>query len=283
MPRVGIATDSIGCIPANFVKEFNIQIAPIGLVIDGNTYKDMELSNDEFWRLFFAAKKLPTTMGNNPANYVTAFNELAKSTNDMLCITLSRKLSNGYDCAVKARELIKEDQPGLNIEIIDSNTAMGAEGFLVMEAARAARAGKSLNEIIPIVNNMIPRVKWIMAMDTLKYLIKGGRAPKTAIIAEVANIKPIAGMVSGTGVVDNLGRVRGKLKAMEKVTDMIKDYSDVSKPLHLMVHYTTDITRAETFKKMITSRYEWEEVYLTPFTPSMVIHTGPIVAVSFYA
>jgi DegV family protein with EDD domain len=283
MSMVGIVTDSIGCIPANFIKEYNIQIAPIGLVIDGNMYKDTELSNDEFWKLYFAAKKLPTTTGNNPANYVECFKESAKSSSDILCITLSGKLSNGYDSAVKARELIKEEIPQLKIEIIDSNIAMGAEGFLVMEAARAARAGKSLNEIIPMVTKMIPRVKWIMAMDTLKYLIKGGRAPKTAIIAEVANIKPVAGMVSGSGKVDNLGRVRGKQKAMEKVTDMIKDYADVNKPLHLMVHYTTDIIRAEKLKEMITTRYTCEEVYLTPFTPSMVIHTGPIVAVSFYS
>lgn len=283
MGQIGIVTDSIGCIPAEFIKEHNIQIAPIGMVIDGKMYKDTELSNEEFWKLFFAAKKLPTTTGNTPANYFACFTELAKSTNEIICLTLSGKLSNGYDCAIKAVELMKEERPELSIKVIDTNTAMGAEGFVVMEVARAIQAGKNLHEIVQLANNLIPRVKWIMAMDTLKYLVIGGRAPKTAILAEVAGIKPITGMVSGSGKVDSLGRVRGKQKAIEKVVEMIKEHTDTSKPLHVMVHYTTDIKRGEQLKELVTSRYMYEEVHFTPFTPVMVVHTGPVIAVSFYS
>jgi DegV family protein with EDD domain len=130
---------------------------------------------------------------------------------------------------------------------------------------------------------MIPRVKFLMVMGTLKYLIKGGRAPKSAVLGEMMKVKPIIGMVSGTGLVENMGRARGKRKAMEKIAEMTKEYIDISKPVHLMVHYTDDIAAGEELKEIVTSRLNCTEVYLTPYTPVMACHTGPVVSIAFYS
>ena len=130
---------------------------------------------------------------------------------------------------------------------------------------------------------MILRAKFVTAMDTLKYLIKSGRAPKTAYIGELFQVKPLIGMVSNTGLVENLGRVNGKQKAMAKLVDLMKKYIDISKPIHLNVHYTNRIEDGEKLRDLVTSQLNCAEVFLTPYTPVMAGHTGPVVALSFYS
>lgn len=283
MSKVGIVTDTISCLPENLVKELNIKIVPTGLIIDGKHYRDTDLTNAEFWKLFNATKAPVTTTAVRPADFAAVFNEVAQSTDSIICITVSSKLSATHNAAVQAKELLKEEKPKLNIEVIDTATAAGAEGFLVIEAARAAQAGKSLADIVHLVKDLMPKVKFLTVMETLKYLIRSGRAPKTAKLGELMNVKPIIGMVSGTGLVESMGRARGKQKAMEKIVDMAKEHMDTSKPVHIMVHYTDGIGPADELKKLVTSRYKCQELYVTPYTPVMASQTGPVVAISFYS
>ena len=282
MSKVGVVTDTISCIPENLVQELDIKIVPTGLIIDRKHYKDTELSNDEFWKLFNSTKEQITTTAVKPTDFIDVFSELAKSTDSMVCITVSAKLSATNAAAIKARETMMEEKPDLHIEIIDSTTAAGAEGFLVIEAARAAKAGKKLEEIVKLVNDMIPRVKFVTAMNTLKYLIRSGRAPKMAVIGDMMNVKPLIGMISGTGLVESLGRVRGKEKAMQKLVELMKENIDTSKPAHVMLHYTDGIVPAEQLKEMVTSQMNCKEVHITPYTPVMSSQTGPVFAISFY-
>ncbi len=283
MAKVGIVTDSTSCIPAELVHKYDIRIVPVALVIDGKCYLDTELTNQEFWKLFYAAKQPVTTQAASPTDFATTFKELAKSTDSIVCIVVSKALSATYEAAVHGSKLAREEYPNLNIEIVDSKTSTGALGFIVLEAARAAHAGKSLAEVVQAARDMIPRVKFTVGMDTLKYLIRSGRAPKTAVLGNMLRVKPIIGMVSGTGLVENLGRVRGRQKLLKKLADMIAEYIDVNQPVHLMVHYTDGVAPAEELKRMVTSRLNCEEVYLTPYTPVMASQTGPVVAVAFYS
>jgi DegV family protein with EDD domain len=157
-------------------------VAPVHLFIDGKDYRDqVDISPSEFWRIFRGLKKLPTTSAAGPGDWTSAITEMAKSTNDIVCIPVSKKLSATHEGAVQASDIMKAEYPNLNIEIIDSETGTGAQGFIVLEAARAAHAGKSLTEVVQVARDMIPRVKYFMSPDTLKYLIKIGRAPKTAV------------------------------------------------------------------------------------------------------
>ncbi len=283
MSKIGIVTDSINCLPPELIKEYDIRVVPLGLSINGKAYRDqVDITPDEFWRMFPEIKEF-TTGASNLNEFAEVFAELGKSADGVVCIIVSKALSATHEFAVQAREMVKAEHLNLNIEIIDSKTAAGAQGFIVREAARAAQAGKSMEEVIQVVRDMIPRAKFVIAMDTLKYLIKSGRAPKTAVIGELLQVKPIIGMVSGTGLVENLGRARGKRKAMSRLVDMVREYIDTSKPVHLIVHYTDRIEDGQELKDIVTSQLNCEEVYLTPYTPVMAGHIGPVVGLSFYS
>jgi len=284
MSKVGVVTDSTNCLPAELIKEFNIGIAPVHIILDGKDYRDqLDLTPAEFYRMFKGLKKMPTTNAVSPGDFVNAFTELAKTTDSIVCLPLSKALSATYESAVQAREAVRSENPGLNIEIVDSKTCVGALGFIVLETARAAQAGKSLAEVVKVAQDMIPRVKYLLVLDTLKYLIKGGRAPKTAMIGELLQVKPITGIVKDSGLMDMLGRERGKQKALRKAVDLVKDYIDTDKPIHVIVHYSEHIEDGEQLREMVTSRYNCAEAYMTELTPVMSCHTGPMTGLSFYS
>lgn len=283
MSRVAIVADTIGCLPPEIVKEYDINIIPVGLVLDRKVYPDNQISNEEFWKLFYQAKENVTTNAANPADFEALFTRLAGQTDSICCIVVSKKLSATFNMAAKAKETLQSKMPSLKIEIIDSQSATGAEGYIVLAAAKAAREGKNLADVAQAARDMVPRVKFVTAMQTLKYLIKSGRAPKAAIIGNWFNVKPLIGMVTGTGLVESLGRERGMDKAIDKLIDLVKEYADTTKPLHIMVHYTDDKALGAKIKEKMVSRYNCSEVYLTPYTPVMASQTGAVVAIAFYA
>ncbi len=281
MAKVGIVTDSIACLPPEKVKEYGIKIIPMALNINGKPYRDqIDIIPDDFWKMFKDIKEFTT--GAPPLTEFTGiFEELSRTTSDIACTFVSKSLSGTYEAAVQARDMFKKEHPDINIELVDSRTAAGAQGFIAMEMARAARAGKSLAEVVKVANDTIPQVKFITAMETLKYLIKSGRAPKTAYMGELFQVKPLIGMVNNTGIVENLGRARGKEKAIARVLELMAEHVKADQSISVNVQYTDSMENGEALKKLVTAKFNCKEVYLTPYTPTMAGHTGPVIAVSF--
>lgn len=283
MPNVAIVTDTISCLPPDLIRKYNIGIVPIGLLLGQKVHKDTELSNEKFWELFNNTRKPVKTTPPDSAEFQSIFTELAKQTDSICCILVSKALSTTCDAAAKAREALKRNLPSLKIEVVDSKTAAGAEGFIVLEAARAAHAGNSLSEVVAVARSMVPRVKFVTAMGTLNYVIRSGRAPRSAVIGSWFQVKPILGIVNGSGQLESLGRGRGINKIIQKMVDLVQNYVDPEKPLHIMAHYTDDKVVGEKISQILVARYRCSEIYVTPFSPVMTSQTGPLVAISFYS
>jgi len=283
MAKVGIVTDTIACLPPEKIKEYDIRIIPVALNINGKPYRDgVDIDPDGFWKMFPDVKEF-TTGAPALSEYTDILADLKRTTDSIVCIFVSKALSAITEAGVQASNLFKRDNPGISIEIIDSRTAAGAEGFIVEEAARAASEGKKLAEVVQIAKDTIPKVKFVTIMETLKYLIRSGRAPKTAYMGELFQVKPIIGMLNNTGLVENLGRARGWEKAKAKLLEIIEGQIEAGQPVKVSVHYTSSRAEGEQLKQMVTSRFNCIETYFTPYTPVMSGHTGPVIAVSFYA
>lgn len=253
------------------------------MVIEGKHYRDqVDITIEEFWPNFYNLKAQPSTTGCNPGDFLNIFTELAKKTDNIVCILVSRVLSATQESAYQAKRILRTQLPHLNIEIVDSKTSAGALGFTVLEAARAAREGKSLAEVAEVARQMVSRVYYLAALDTLKYLINIGRAPRGAQLGEVIHIKPIVGFVDDTGLLEVVARVRGSYQSLAKLVDLVKKYADPDKPLHAMIHYTDGVKVAEELKEMILSKYRCAEVFVTRYTPVMITATGPTVGLAFY-
>jgi DegV family protein with EDD domain len=245
----------------------------------------IDITPEQFWKIFMDLKDPPSTNAANPGDFVNAFVEASKTGPDILCILVSKALTATFESAYQARRLVRAEHPECNIEIMDSHTSAGALGFVVLEAARAAQEGKSLEEVMEIAQDMISRVIYLSTLDTLKYMIRLGRAPRNSSgIGEMFQVKPILGFIDDTGQTEVIARVRGKQKSLEKLVELVDKYADTKKPLHVMVHYSNSREDGEELKKLLTTRFKkCEELFMTEYTPTMTTHSGPIVGLSFYS
>jgi DegV family protein with EDD domain len=253
-------------------------------VLDGKLYHDnVDITREDICQRLDTLDEKPTTAAVSPGEFVNKFEELSKSTDSIVCILVSRALTASHESAYQAKRHVRRKNTGAKIEIIDSKTSAGALAFIVMEAARAAQEGKSMEEVIETTRDMISRVIYIAAPETLKYLINIGRAPKSATIGEMLDVKPIIGFIDDTGLLEVVTRVRGKNKTISKVVDLIDKYADTDKPLNVIVHYTDGMEDANQLKDLITARYDCAEIHIAPYSPVMISAVGPTVGVAFYS
>ena len=283
MSKVAVVTDTIACLPPELAREYGIVIVPVCLIINGKSYRDgIDINNDEFWKQFDSMQSFSTNAAL-PGDFLNAFQEAGNKADDIACSLVSKAMSATFQSAVQGRELLKSDNPRLNVEIVDSRTATGAEGFVALEAARAAQAGKSLAEVVQVMQNMITRAKWVCGMETTKYIIKIGRAPKTVPTEIFLQMKPMIAQLHNTGMVEDAGVAPGKQECFQKMVDMVGENSDLTKPLHVIVHYTNNIEDGRQLVKMIEAKYKPVEIYLTPYSAVMCGTTGPCNAIAFFS
>jgi len=284
MFQVGIVTDSVTGLPEDLIKEYHIRTVSMGFVWNNRVYRDyQDITMEEFWKVWPTFRETPTTSACSPGDFLKTFQDLSRETNQIVCITISNVLSATHKAACQAAQMIKEEKPGLEVTVIDSQTSACGLGWIVLEAARAARAGKSQLEVIETVRNMMGRSKYILALESLKYVMKIGRAPDGTPQQAPPKISPIMGIVkANTGVMENLDRAANIDEALAKLIDIVKNHVDTSKPVHFLLTYPDRREKCEQIQKNLSDKYQCEEILIGQWTPSAMVATGPMYGLGFY-
>jgi DegV family protein with EDD domain len=274
MTRVALITDSAACLPPNLVEEYGIEVVPLSLVLEGKVYPDQaDGDNHQFYDHLKTSRRLPTTASPSPGDYLEALRRAAGRADAALCITVSRRFSATYESAVQAAEKAPVEVPALQVKVIDSGAATMAQGFMVLEAARAA-AGDGLEAAAGRAEALKPRVGIIAILDTLDYLARGGRVPRAAAWASsLLQIKPIVEFSRDS--VRLIGRVRIRRRAYERLYTLMKERAAGSPSLHLCVHHADAPEEAEALAGWARSALDPVELYVSEFTRVMSAHTGP--------
>jgi len=208
----------------------------------------------------------------SPGKFFEAYRELSKQAKDILCITLSSKLSTEYDMACVAMEQAKSELPQTSIEVLDSQTVTAAEGFVALAAARAAEEGKSLAEVTKVAEEMRDKATFLILLDTIRHVYRTGRIPKVAAqVGSVLNIKPI--LTSSSGLVRFAGAVRNKEHGINCILQKLRDKVGQS-PVHVAVMHAYALNEAERLKERVSSEFNCAELWLTEFSPLMGYATG---------
>jgi DegV family protein with EDD domain len=280
--RVIVVTDTTACLPAELARQLEVEIVPVVFVFGKESFRDgIDMTNSQFYAKLGTSKQLPTTSGALTVPYLEAFQRAALKADAILCLNLSAKLSTMGNSARMAREMVQQDSPGLKIEIIDTLTAAGAQGLIVTAAARAAQAGGSLPELVQIVRNLMPKVNLHAMLDTLHYLVKGGRAPKAAEIASFLQIKPIIGIIDG--IAKPIENCLTAPKAMQRLVEMVEEKTVKGAQLHVVAMHAGAPQKGQKLLNMLNRQFSPVETGLWEFTPVMGVHTGPgLVAVAYY-
>ncbi len=281
---VVIVTDTTACIPDKFIKDLGIIVVPIELVIDGKVYHDgVDITPKEFYKRLKTTRSIPTTSGSLPGPYIEAFKKARECDGSIVCITEPPHYSGMNNSAKLATEKTLALYPDLSIEVIGSSTVAAGLGLVAIAAARAAREGKSLAEVIAIVEDVMSRVRLYAMLDTLYYLIKGGRVPKVAGLANsVLHIKPV--FTIDDGEAHTIALPRTTESAMKHILLWLDKKVVKNKPLHVALMHADASQKAAELREKIKKHCQPQEMFTTEFTPVMGAHTGPgVFGVAFYS
>ncbi len=267
---VRIVTDSACDLPEPICEELGIEVVPLTIRFGDREYVDRkELSVDAFWRELEASSVLPETAAPSVGAFEETFRRLSDDGADgIVCINLSARLSATMQSAQVAAKALDGATP---VQIIDSFSASMGIGNLVLHAARRARDGASLDEIVSGVEDRRQHGHVFAALDTLEYLRKGGRiGGAQAMLGSMLSIKPIISVIDGG--VESGGRVRTRSKALKFLVDQIPPGKVES--IGVLHANAPDV---DEFLAMLEPAVPGAEVMVGMIGPVIGVHTGPRV------
>jgi DegV family protein with EDD domain len=266
---VRIVTDSVADLPATVATELGITVIPLIVRFGTEEYRDgIDLSPEEFYEKLSKSPHFPVTATPSPQAFADAYDRLAEDTDAVLVIMLSARLSGTFQVALKGRELMKRR---CRVEVLDSQLATMAEGFVVMKAAEAARDGATLEQVLETARRTIPRADMLCCFDTLEFLRRGGRiGAAQAFLGSMLKIHPMIALREG--VVMPVGRTRSRSKAVDRLYEYAAGYERIEE---LAVENTACQEEAEALGMRLGALYPREQIHSSKMTPVIGAHTGP--------
>jgi DegV family protein with EDD domain len=242
MSKVAIVTDSTTKIPKDLLGDVEVHVAPAIVIWSGEELRDgVDISPDDFYARLSVDKESPTTSQPTPAALKDIYEKLiAAGQTDILSYHVSSKLSGTIGSATQAKELVK----GANIEIVDGYSASMGTGWPLLEAIKAAKAGKSLKEVSKAATDARDNAGVFLMVDTLEFLHRGGRiGGASRFLGTALNLKPILEVQEGA--VEALERVRTKKKAKARMIELVGERADGRTPLRIAALHANAREEAE--------------------------------------
>jgi DegV family protein with EDD domain len=273
---VRIVTDSTSDLTPALAGQFGIAVVPLTVSFGKESFTDrVDISTDEFYHRLATQDIFPTTTQPSPAAFLNAYKKLSKETDEILVVTISRKLSGTFDSANAAIQLL--EKPDCRVAVVNSGVTAAALGILTIWAAKQAAAGMGLAELKQAVELKSAETKPVMAFDTLKYLAKGGRVGRAqGLVGSLLSIKPVLTMREG--VVAPLTRVRSMAAGIEVLYNFVAEHQNIDE---MAVEYATTPEVAETLINKLGALYPIENIYRTTVSPVLGAYMGPnVISVS---
>ena len=270
MAGVRIVTDSSCDLAAHETSELGITVIPLSIRFGDVEFVDGEdITVDEFYERMSNSEQLPETAAPAPGAFDQAFRRLLDDGADaVVCINLSADLSATHGSAHTAASSIE----GADIRCIDSRSITAGLGTQVLLAARAARDGASADEIVALVEPLVPRTRVYGVLDTLDNLKKGGRiGGAKALLGSMLSVKPAIDISSGS--VEEAAKPRTRKKALQWLASQILDHDQVEE-LAVMHGNAPDI---DEFLALLEGRYDRSDIRVGQIGPVIGTHGGPRV------
>lgn len=280
MSNIAIITDSASDIKQNNNK--NITVLPLTVSFDDNHYKDgVDLTPDDFYMKLIESSTLPKTSQINPYDFEQAYDNLLKSVDKIIVVTLSSKLSGTYQSACIAASEYED-----KVYVVDSENVTVGEQILVDYAVSLINKNICVEDIVKQLNTMKNRIRLVALLDTLEYLKKGGRISSgAAFLGNVLSIKPVIAIADGE--VSFLGKARGSKQGNNFLIQQVQAYGGIDYSLPVLLGYTGYSTVLMD-KYIKDSKELWEGKILIPpvvqVGATIGTHIGPGgIAVAFFS
>ncbi|HSQ89383.1 DegV family protein [Romboutsia sp.] len=269
MSRIKIITDSSCDLNKDIVQKYNIEIVGLNVSFGEETYIDGEMNNDIFYKRMAEYKDLPKTSCPSPEKFAKSYEGIE----DIIVLTLSSKLSATYSTAVLAKNMVLEENPNKRIEVIDTQTGSVGQGILVAKAAQLAQEGKSLSEIVEIIEKIKNNIVFFGSLETLENAIKGGRInPLAGKLINALNFKIIIQVIDG--LVKPVDKARGDNNCLKKVVENVCSRITKDEKKVLAIGHSNCLQKALKVKEMMLEKHKFEDITISEVGSVMGTYTS---------
>jgi len=261
---IAVVTDSTSDLPLEIAEKHNISVVPLNVHIEDETLLDgITISADQMYKLLPDSKVIPTTSAPSVGTFVELYEKLSKTHDEIISVHLSAKLSLTYSSAVNAVSEI--GSTNTRIEVVDTQKASMALGWVAVHLAEKAADGASMDELVKLAHSASERTVFIGMVDTLDYLVRGGRIGKAqGFVGSLLRVKPILTIKEGEA--HPLERARSRSKGIARIKAIVAENAPLD---NIAILYTTDRADAEEIARDVAE--------LDPGGSPVVAQLGPVV------
>ena len=266
-----IVADTTCGLPRNLLEERSIPVIPQVVMFGEESYHDdKDFDTVVFLQKLKASARLPKTAAPEPSLYFPVFEEAQRKGESVVVVAPTGKASG----TVRSAETAALDYPDVDIRIVDTRSISCNLGSMVLVADDMARAGKSADEIVTQLTDMIPCGRLYFVVDTLEYLAKGGRiGGAKRLLAELLEIKPILQVKDGQ--VEPFEQQRTKKRALARLVEVAVEQCQGGTESHLCVLQVAAEQEAEALVQELKAKIAVPSIPIHQLPPAIVVHAGP--------
>ncbi len=272
MKKVKIFTDSSAYLPKEYAEKYDIDILPLTLNWQGESYLDgIDISATEFYTQLAASTDLATTSAVPMGQFIEAFKPYHEEGRDILYLGITSGLSATVDSALQAKKAMGDPE---NIIAKNSKLVSMALSLMVIEVAKKAEQGATLAELDALSDDLFNRIGVYFTVDDLVYLHRGGRINTAKrLLGSALNLKPIL-MIRG-GKIELVESVRSKKKALKRMVDLIERDVDGRKPVTLAPFHALGFDEMVAMEEDAVARMNPIQIIRSEISPVVGSHVGP--------
>lgn len=270
MSKIALITDSTSDLSKEEIEKYNIHVLPLRIIYKEREYIDkVDITTEEVYNNL--STEIPSTSLPSMEDINSLFNKLEEEGyTHVIGVTISSGLSGTYNCIT----LASEGHPNIKSYIFDSLALTLGAGAIVLECGKMLEVGKDFEEIVEELPSIRDRIKVYFVVDTLTYLIKGGRIGKVSgSIGEFFNIKPIIS-INSEGIYYTYTRVRGRKQSISKLLDIARELLVNSKAKIWVLHGGA-FAEAKAIQENVSRLPNLSGIGFGEISPVAGVHTGP--------
>ncbi len=271
--NIAIVTDSIADLPKELIEKYQIHVIPLNLNIEGSQYLDkLTIEPRDFYQLLDGVKEYPTSSLPSQKTVEAILDFLTNYYDYVVAITVSKAMSGTFQAVERASQ--KYVDQGKQIKVIDSKLNSGAQGLLVLEAARCLEEGKNFGELIEHIENQIKKTKIFVSVKTIKYMVRGGRiSPIKGMLGKLLNIKPIVSIDSnGNGIA--FGKAYSSSANINKIIEILKKENEQNEIKGYCIVHANAEEKARELEERIIKEIALKSEYINEISTIVGLNAG---------
>ena len=266
---VKIVTDSTSDLPPEIAQELGITVVPAYVHFGSQSYRDgVDITPEQICERMLSGSVHPTTSSPAPGDFADAYRRLSEETDEIVCLTVTSKQSAIYEAAMTGKQSFKGKS---RVEVIDSQSVTMGLGLMAMLAAREARSGKTIDDVLEAVRSAIPHTHGMALLDTIKHALKGGRLGRGGgLLGSLVKVKPMLDIKDGW--IRLSGATRTRSSGMDRLCQCVTKHLPIE---DAAVVHSNALREAESLAERIRSLSPQTRPVIAKLGSALGVHGGP--------